>query len=145
MFQHILMHITKNVGEAIVKNRKAITVILQKTTQTAIKTGNLQETYQASKKACQEAFQAAQLAELQKYKYLCPSCGKPPPLGTLLKCYACNKTFSACSSDYMCPNCGQQSCSMMCLCCKGWFSIDQWSVQAAAKIATYVRERDNSR
>lgn len=128
MFEHIFIHPLNKAMKMGWDNRKTIIKALQEASQA----GSVQEAFQAVNKVAQEASQAAEQREKDKYKYSCPSCGKAPPIGTLLQCNACNKTYSAFTSDYMCPHCGKQYCSIRCLSCGEQFPIDQWAVHPNA-------------
>lgn len=58
--------------------------------------------------------------------YVCPSCGAAPALGTHWKCPRCRQTFDTFETGAVCPLCGSQFSTTMCLECQQLSPLNDW-------------------
>lgn len=58
--------------------------------------------------------------------FVCPSCGVAPAVGTHWKCPRCSQTFDTFETGAVCPLCGSQFSTTMCLECQQLYPINEW-------------------
>ncbi len=65
--------------------------------------------------------------------FACPSCRIAPPLGTFWKCGNCQQPFDTFETRGVCPHCGAQYATVMCLDCREQRPMNDWVVGAHAQ------------
>ena len=65
--------------------------------------------------------------------FACPSCRTAPPLGTFWKCGNCQQPFDTFETRGVCPHCGAQYATVMCLDCREQRPMNDWVVGAHAQ------------
>ena len=58
--------------------------------------------------------------------FACPHCGNAPPLGIVLACARCRKTYDPWESAGLCPHCGTASAMVPCLECGHRSPVTAW-------------------
>ena len=75
------------------------------------------------------------LSKLPRHQgFACPSCETAPPIGAYWKCGKCGQPFDTFQSRAICPHCGAQFTTTMCLDCRALSPISKWIVSTAAPI-----------
>jgi DNA-directed RNA polymerase subunit RPC12/RpoP len=67
--------------------------------------------------------------------FACPSCRTAPPLGTFWKCGNCQQQFDTFETRGVCPHCGAQYATVMCLDCREQRPMNDWVVGARRDLA----------
>jgi len=62
--------------------------------------------------------------------YACPSCRTAPPLGPFWRCGNCQQPFDTFETRGVCPHCGAQYSTTMCLDCRVQRPLNDWVVGA---------------
>jgi len=62
--------------------------------------------------------------------FACPECRSAPPIGPLWACNKCFKPFDTFETGAVCPNCGVDSDSTMCLDCEQQRPFREWVVES---------------
>jgi Zn-dependent protease len=65
--------------------------------------------------------------------FACPSCRTAPPLGPFWKCGNCQQPFDTFETRGVCPHCGAQYSTVMCLDCREQRPLNEWVVGAHAE------------
>ncbi len=68
--------------------------------------------------------------------FACPSCRTAPPLGAFWKCGHCAQLFDTFQTRAVCPNCGAQYATTMCLDCQEQRPLNDWVVGGYAGVGT---------
>jgi len=64
--------------------------------------------------------------------FACPSCRTAPPIGTYWRCGNCQQQFDTFASGGVCPHCGAQYPTTMCLDCREQRPMSEWATGAHA-------------
>ncbi len=62
--------------------------------------------------------------------FACPSCKTAPPVGAFWKCSRCGQPFDTFQSQAICPKCGAQFATTVCLDCRAQNPMSAWIVSA---------------
>lgn len=75
----------------------------------------------------QHARALSRLARLPRHPgFACPSCKSAPPVGNFWKCPRCGKTLDPFVTQAVCPDCGMQFPTTMCMDCRRQHPMIQW-------------------
>ncbi len=65
--------------------------------------------------------------------FACPSCGSKPLLGKRWRCSSCNGAFDIFETGSVCPHCGVQHPSTMCVDCQTLSPLREWAAAGAIR------------
>ena len=63
--------------------------------------------------------------------FVCPSCGSRPPIGDHWACAQCRQKFDTFATGAVCPHCGAQFDSTMCVNCQKLYPMRDWMAAGA--------------